>query len=227
MFRRRSDPMLAAICACYLGVVLFLIWNRAPTWDEGWFASPPYNLVHHGHFGTSTLDPQGYLLRPPLTHIDKITYWVLPLSLFAQTAWYSIFGFGLAQMRLMTALFGVLGILALYRWMTYLTGDRLAACVAALLMAQDNILIWRSADGRMDVMCLSLGLMGQASYLAWRAKSLSRAVLLAGIFLCLSGLTHPNGIIPLLCVIATALVLDAGRLRLAHLALFALPFLVG
>src|SRR5437867_4346525 len=98
MSRPRVDPLLLFICAGYLILTLILIRNRAPTWDEGWFASPPYNLVHHGHFGTSTIDPQGYLLRPPLTHIDRHTYWVLPLSLVAQSMWYAVAGFGLTQM---------------------------------------------------------------------------------------------------------------------------------
>jgi hypothetical protein len=194
---------IAVLCLCYLALEMGIIWHRAPTWDEGWFASPPYSLLHGDGFGTKTIDPQGYLLRPPLTHIDQRTYWVLPLNLLAQTGWYAIFGFGLIQMRLLTALFGVLAIIALYFWTLKLTGRALIASLAALLLAQDNIFLWRSADGRMDMMCLSLGLIGQAVYLVWRESNLNRAVLSGSVFICLAGLTHPNGVISLLTFTGT------------------------
>ena len=79
--------------------------SRQPVSDDGWFASPPYNLIHHGHFGTTTIDPHGYLLHPELTHINQRTYWALPADLLAQAAWYSVVGVGLVQMRLLTLLF--------------------------------------------------------------------------------------------------------------------------
>lgn len=217
----RGHAAFLAICVCFLLVELIVISSRRPESDDGWFASPPYNLLHHGHFGTTTIAPRGYLLRPELTHINQRTYWVLPLNLLAQAVWYAVFGFGLAQMRLLTLLFGLLGLVALYRWVVRLTDDRLAASIAALLMAQDNLITWRSADGRMDVMCLSLGLMGQAAYLAWRERSLGKALLVGNTLICLSLLTHPNGIIYFLCLVATVLVLDARRLRLAHILPFA------
>jgi 4-amino-4-deoxy-L-arabinose transferase-like glycosyltransferase len=227
MRRQQANTAMVVICMFYLAVVLVIIWNKAPTWDEGWFASPPYNLLHHGHFGTSTIDPQGYLLRAELTHINQRTYWVLPLSLLAQVPWYVAFGFGLVQMRLLTLVFGLLAIAALYTWTARLTGSWSAALVAGLLMAQDNILLWRSADGRMDVMCLALGLIGMAAYLRWRERSLSQALLIGSTFVCLAGLTHPNAIILLLCLIVTILVLDGPRLRWAHIVPFAVPFLIG
>ena len=227
MHRLRANAALVAICISYFAVVLVLICNRAPSWDEGWFASPAYNLAHHGHFGTTTIDPQGYLLRPELTHINQRTYWVLPFSLLLQIPWYAVFGFGLVQMRLMTALFGALAIIALHRWTLRLTGSHLSASVAALLMAQDNLLLLRSADGRMDVMCLSLGLMGQAAYLALRERSVAKALLAANTLLCLAFLTHPNAVIPLLTLTATVVVLDASRLRPAHIMSVAIPYLIG
>jgi 4-amino-4-deoxy-L-arabinose transferase-like glycosyltransferase len=224
-FKLRSNGALLVICAGFLLVVLAAIWSRAPEADDGWFASPPYNLLHHGHFGTTTIDPRGYLLRAELTRIDQRTYWVMPANLLAQAAWYTAFGFGLVQMRLLTLFFGLLGLAALYRWVLHLTHDHLAASVAALLMAQDSFIIWRSADGRMDVMCLSLGLLGQASYLAWRERNLPKALLVSNALIALSLLTHPNGIISFLCLAATVLVLDARRLRRAHLLMVAAPYL--
>src|SRR5215472_3785298 len=187
-----------AICLCFLAVVLLAAWNKVPLEDEGWFASPPYNLTHHGNFGTTTLDPRGYLLRPELTHIDRRTYWVLPLHLITQWVWYGFFGFGLLQLRMLSAVFGVVAIAALFRCAYRMTGELAGASLGALLMAQDNLFVWRSADGRMDVMCLGLGLAGLAAYLGRREQNLNRALLFGSSLVCLSLLTHPNGVIPLL-----------------------------
>ncbi|HJZ98773.1 MAG TPA: glycosyltransferase family 39 protein [Candidatus Solibacter sp.] len=223
----RAHAALVAICTAYLMVVLIISSCRPPTSDDGWFASPAYNFAHHGHFGTTTIDPQGYLLRPELTHINQRTFWVLPLELAAQVPWYAVFGFGLLQMRLLTALFGLLGIISIYIWTDRITGSRLAANIAALLMAQDITFLWRSADGRMDVMCLGLGMAGQAAYLLYRERSLSKAIVVGNTFVCLAGLTHPNGIILFLTLVVTMVVLDGRRLRLSHIVPFAIPFLIG
>jgi 4-amino-4-deoxy-L-arabinose transferase-like glycosyltransferase len=223
----RPNAGLLGICVLYLVSALAVSWNRPPSFDEGWFASPPYNLIHHGNFGTTTIDPRGLFLRSELTHINQRTYWVLPLHLVTQAAWYSIAGFGLFQMRLLSITFCLLGIAALYYWTLRLTGDRLAAILAGLLVAQDNVVVARSVDSRMDWMCLGLGLIAQAAYLYWREKSLSKAILVSNILICLSLLTHPNGIIMALCLVVTILVLDFRRLRPVHFLWFAAPYLVG
>jgi 4-amino-4-deoxy-L-arabinose transferase-like glycosyltransferase len=213
-------------CALY-GCLLFVYLTGPPVLDEGWFASPPYNLIHHGNFGTSTIDPNGYLLRSELTRIDQRTYWVLPLHLVTQYVWYLITGFGLFQMRLLSAAFGVAGVIAFYRFMIRLTGDVLGSAIATLLLAQDSLYLFRSANGRMDIMGLSLGLIGQAAYVGLRKRGLESALLVSGAFLCLALLTHPNAIISVLTVIAAGVILDGPRLKLRHIVPFALPFVIG
>jgi 4-amino-4-deoxy-L-arabinose transferase-like glycosyltransferase len=219
--------LVIAVCVGFAAIVIAASLTQFPTLDEGWFASPPYNLIHHGHYGTSTIDPWGYLLRPELKHIDQRTYWVLPVHLLAQSGWYAIFGFGNFQMRMLSGLFGILALIALDYWMLRVTGDRFAAAIATILMAQDTVLVFHSAVGRMDVMCLSLGMMAQAAYLGLRERSLSKAFLVSGALLTLCGLTHPNGVILLLTFIATVLILDRGKLRIGYLVPFALPFVIG
>jgi 4-amino-4-deoxy-L-arabinose transferase-like glycosyltransferase len=214
------------LCAFYV-CICFVYLFGPPLLDEGWFASPPYNLLHHGNLGTTTIDPTGYLMRPELTRIDQRTYWVLPFSFLAQSAWYFVTGFGLFQMRLLSVLFGAAGAFAIYRLMIRLTGDQLGSAIATLLFVQDNTILFRSANGRMDVMCLGLGLVGQAAYVSLRKRSLPVALLTSGTFLSLALLTHPNAIISVLTVIATALILDAPRLKFSHIVPFAAPFLVG
>jgi hypothetical protein len=223
----RPNAGLLGICALYFVMALAVSWNRPPSFDEGWFASPPYNLIHHGFMGTTTIDPRGLFLRSELTHINQRTYWVLPLNLVTQAALYSVAGFGLFQMRLLSMAWCLLGIVSIYFWTLRLTGDRLAALLAGLFVAQDNVVLARSVDSRMDWMCLGLGLIAQAAYLYWREKNLSKAVLVSNIAMCLSGLTHPNAIIMFLCLMATILVLDFKRLRPVHLLWFAAPYAVG
>ena len=43
--------------------------------DEGWFASPAFNLANHGFMGTTVL------YNPHLPRIQQHKYWILPLYL--------------------------------------------------------------------------------------------------------------------------------------------------
>jgi hypothetical protein len=50
-----------------------------PGTDEAWFASPALNLIAHGYFGASVLDPTAAFRKNNLTGIDRHTYWIVPL----------------------------------------------------------------------------------------------------------------------------------------------------
>ena len=64
-------------CAAFIASAVWIAYTAPPVEDEGWFASPAYNLIHHGHMGTSVLDPNGYILRPKFVGLETHTYWVL------------------------------------------------------------------------------------------------------------------------------------------------------
>ena len=99
----------AAVLVLYLLFTAGTALTKRPWSDEGWFASPAYNLAYHGYMGTSILEsvePRGQQKG-----IDKYTYWVMPLDIVAQAAWYRILGFGLFQMRMLSAFWGLVAIL--------------------------------------------------------------------------------------------------------------------
>ena len=98
--------------------------SAEPWQDEGWFASPAYNLLHHGHMGTTTLDPHGYILRQEFKGLARHTYWVLPAHLLAQAGWYAALGFGLLQMRLLSTLWSLLIVVSLFAIVKTITDRR-------------------------------------------------------------------------------------------------------
>jgi 4-amino-4-deoxy-L-arabinose transferase-like glycosyltransferase len=211
-------------CAAFVASGMWIACTAPPVEDEGWFASPAYNLIHHGHMGTSVLDPNGYILRPKFVGLETHTYWVLPADLVAQTIWYKAVGFGLLQMRLLSIAWGVLAIVATWLVVTRLARDEKVADLAAVLLGFDLLFVEYGTMGRMDVMCLALGLTGQAVYLALREKHFGWSLFLSHLLAAWSGLTHPNGLIPLAGLLILQAALDWRRGRLAYLALVALPY---
>jgi 4-amino-4-deoxy-L-arabinose transferase-like glycosyltransferase len=211
-------------CLAFVVCAVWVAHSAPPTTDEGWFASPAYNLIHHGHMGTSVLDPYGYVLRPKFEGLETHTYWVLPANLVAQAIWYKAFGFGLLQMRLLSIAWGVLAIVATWLVVMRLVGDERVAGLAAVLLGFDLMFVHFGAMGRMDMMCLSLGLAGQAAYMLWREKYFGWSLFLSHLLTALSGLTHPNGLIPLTGLVILQAAFDWKKIRLKYLALIALPY---
>lgn len=209
--------LVSAACIAY---------SAPPGTDEGWFASPAYNLIHHGHMGTSTLDPYGYVLRPKFEGLETHTYWVLPANLVAQAIWYKAFGFGLLQMRFLSIVWGVLAVASAWVVVRRLAGDPRVADLTAILLGFDLMFVHFGAMGRMDMMCLSLGMSGQAVYMVSREKHFAWSLFLSHLLTGLSGLTHPNSLIPLVGLIILQAAFDWKRIRVRYLALIALPYVL-
>src|ERR1019366_9170875 len=85
-----------------------------PGTDEAWFASPALNLITKGYFGTSVLDPTAAFRTNNLTGINQHTYWIVPLYPLVQAAWYLVVGFGLMQLRYLSAVWGLVAMWAWY-----------------------------------------------------------------------------------------------------------------
>lgn len=199
----RTPPSLVLLCiACLLfaGLCTWIARNAAPGTDEGWFASPAYNLLNEGHIGTTVLDPHGYILRPEFKGLEKYTYWVLPAHLVLQAGWYKLFGFSLMAMRALSIAWGFVLLISLYTIGRHITGEQGIAALATLLLGSDLLITQQGADGRMDMMCLGLGFAAQAVYLAWRKQRPGLALFISHLLISWSGLTHPNGIIPAACL---------------------------
>src|ERR1700682_2725438 len=102
--------------------------------DEGWFANAPLNLVTKGWMGTTVAEQAG---RPILNGIDRYTYWVMPLHLVLQAAWYKIFGFSLLTMRSLSLVFGLVALGSWFLTMKALSQSNQVATLTVVLLALD------------------------------------------------------------------------------------------
>ena len=79
----------------------------------------------------------------------------------------------------------------------------------------------------MDMMCEALGLGGIAAFLWLRQKNLFWAILAGHAGVAAAGLAHPMALGAAAGLIALTLYYDRRRIRIAHMALAAVPYLVG
>lgn len=191
----RPGMLLVSACCVYLCLVLVIALNCPPDGDEAWFASPAYDLIHHGNLGTLVLDPYGYFLHSRLIGIETHTYWALPFHFVVQALWYKLLGFGLLQMRLISAIAGMSVLVSLFAIVVELISDAYVAALAVVLVAFDLVLTEFGGKGRMDMLCLALGLGAQAVFLVLRRRHLASALLMSNLLGSWSVSTHPNGTI--------------------------------
>ena len=198
-----------------------------PGTDEAWFASPALNLITHGHFGTSVLDPTAAFRKNNLTGIDRHTYWIVPLYPLVQAAWDRVAGFGLTHVRYFSAVWGLVAMWAWYRILTIVSGDRRVAILALGLMAVDFTFVLAASWGRMDMMAAALGCAGLAAYLSLREKHLVRAILVSQACVAAAGLSHPLALGYFVGLAALTLYCDWRRIRFPHVMAACVPYLVG
>ncbi len=116
--------------------------SRAAFIDEGWIAAPGYDLAFHGKMGSPGLEPTGSWLTQELKGIQDYTYWIMPLDPVAQAGWYRLFGFGLIQMRMLSAVWGLVALLAWSAIVWIVSGDCVAAGLTAFLISVDFTFLW-------------------------------------------------------------------------------------
>ena len=217
--------LLVIAASFYLIATYKIATSKEPFVDEGWIASPGYNLAFHGFMGTSVLDPHGSWLHGELKGIRQYTYWIMPLDILAQAAWYRLFGFGIVQVRLLAATFGALALLAWFVIVERIMQNSLAASLTVLLTAFDFTFLWSAADGRMDMMCVALGSAGLAVYLYLRERNLGLAIFLGNCLAACSVFTHPNGVVWVLLLFVLILLYDRRNLKIGYAACVA-PYLI-
>lgn len=221
-FRR---GLLLAAAAVSMVLALLVAHSRIPWSDEGQFSSAAYTLARHGFLGTTVFDPV-VAKSLGLTRIDQRTYWVLPLYLVGQSLWLRVFPATVVGVRMFSA-FWIPG--ALYAFWRFLTGIGMkprASALAVCLLASSYIFNDSAGFARPDTMCLTLGLLGLASYVTWRSCHFHRALLVSNAFIAASGLTHPNGVFHLLGLAVVVLCFDRRKLNWSALAAAATPYLV-
>jgi 4-amino-4-deoxy-L-arabinose transferase-like glycosyltransferase len=154
---RVARPALALLLL--LALALWNLSGPAPWWDEGWTLSVARNLAERGHYGRLQA---GELASGGLEASPIIT---LPVA-----AAFEVFGVGLWQGRLFSALCTV-GALLLMWWLAAQLFDRRIAAVtlATLLLLSAHpqlnpLLLGRQALGELPMLLFALG--GYAALLA-------------------------------------------------------------
>jgi len=200
----------------FLGLYLVLAWAGAhsllPWCDEGWFSDPAWNLMHRGVLGNSILDPTASFREVNLAGIDRHAYWIMPLYVLAQVPWYKLAGFGLMQMRLLSALWGLPLLLAWWFILSRLAPDPAVAPLAVTFLAVDFNVINAASAGRMDMMVAALGACGVALFLSRRESSLPQALFLGFAATGCACLTHPNAVFFAADVLFLAVYFDRAQL---------------
>ena len=226
-----SIRFLAAPLVLFLALALGSTLTKRPWVDEAWFASPAYDLASHGRMGTHVLEPRGShlsVLNPAasLERIDQHTYWVMPLHLLVLACSFKIAGFSLTVMRLPAVLWGLAALLAWYVIVRRLGGSRALGGLAVLLIGVDYAFVNSASDGRMDMMCASLGYLALAAYLQFRETRLTTAVLLSQSLAAMSVFTHPNGVLAAAGLLVTFFYLDRQRFTWRLVPLAGAPYVI-
>jgi len=223
---RNQTPYLAvviSVTALYVALAIGSALTETPMIDEGMFASPGLNLATKGFMGTTVLEPSGSALK----NINQRTYWVMPLHLMNQAFWYKVFGFSLFSMRSLSIFWGVIALLSWLLIMNFLTENKTVALLGFVLIAFDYHFIRTAAVGRMDMMSAALGFAALAAYLSLRERNFAGAILASQSLVVASGLTHFMGTLPFVGLLFITLYFDRRRIKPRHLAVAAIPYLVG
>ncbi len=220
---RTRAILIGSTVSLYLMLAFTMALTKRPWCDEAWFATPALSLITTGHLSTTNLETAGTWLQG----IDKYTYWMMPLDLLAQAAWYRVVGFGLLSMRTLSILWGLVALGSWFIVVHRLTGRPMVALLTLLFTATDFIFVRGAGDGRMDMMNAALGFAALAAYLHWREGRLVLAIAISHTLAAASMLTHPNGLLPWAGLVGLACYLDGRRLRVWHAGVAAVPYIVG
>lgn len=220
---RNRIIILIFIAAIFLTFASGSALTNRPQIDEGMFASPAFNLERNGFFGTTNLETG----HTKLTRIEQRTYWVMPLFLLNASASFKAFGVSLFTMRLVSIFWGLIFIFAGYLIALKSSESKNIALLGAAFLACDYMVLDTASQARPDMMCAALGFSAIAAFLVWREKNFSLAVLSSQTLVVLAGLTHPNGLLAFFAVAFLTLVFDFKQIKLKHLGIALIPYLIG
>jgi len=223
----REKPVYFVIVG--IGLVLYLAllvsaskaikpWN-----DEAMSADAAYNLSTQGHTGVSFFDEKS----PLFPGISRHSYYIFPLQLCVLAVWYKIVGFSLLSTRVISVLWTLLILTALYWMLKLLTRDRALAALAAVATALDYHMMTEAAFGRYDTMVAGLGFSSYAIYLYLRERNFRWALILSNCCTLAAGATHPNGLLFFIGLWFLVFYFDRKRIGWIDLCLCAVPYLIG
>ncbi len=215
---------IASVIVVYLALAIGRTVTDSPGCDEGWFASPALNLATKGHMGTTVIEESNLAMT---TGIHQYTYWIMPLNVLTQAAWYKAFGFGLFSMRSISIVCGLLALAAWLSIMQSLSGEKKVTLLAFALIALDFAFIRSASTGRMDMMSAALNFTAFAAYLQLRDRNFTLAILVSQSLVVASGLTHPNGFLGFIGLAFLTLYFDRRSIKWRHILLASVPYAVG
>jgi hypothetical protein len=226
--KRWQTVLLILGTVVYLAVAAAVARSRAPFIDEAWYSMPAWNLAFNGSMGTPVIEPSASPMpgmNVSLTGIRQHTYWLMPLPIVLEAAWFRAAGFSIVTMRQFSTLWAVLVLGAWYFLLRRLSGSAGIALAGILLIAFDETFLLRAAFGRMEMMSAALGFWGIEIYLRQREASLSRALFFGNLLVAAAGLSHPNGgLLALPALMFLVIRLDRRRLRFSSLLPVALAY---
>lgn len=197
--------------------------TRRPWWDEGLFADVAINFRNHGHLGSTVLAESGYRVLP---HVHQYTYWQFPLYFVVLGSWLRLLPEGIVSIRLFSTCCALLYLICWFFLVRKLSGNEaLAICVTSFL-ALDYEVLSAAANGRMDMLCATLGQAALAAFFYWEDSHWRRAVFVAACFGSAALFTHPMGAL-INVVLAIVILLRRREIQWKGLAIAALPYLVG
>jgi len=213
----------AILVVIYAALVIALARTRKPWNDEAMSASAGLTLATKGYLAIPSFDEHD----PGMQDIHRRMYYIMPLQMIVMAPWYKIVGFSLFTTRMLAALWAIVYFYALYRLVKLFSGNSAIAWLAVALTAFDYQIISSAAFGRYDTMVAALGFSAYALFMVLRQRRFLLAMLASNACVVAAGLTHPNGLVYFLGLWFLILYYDWRSLRFKHLAIAAVPYLVG
>lgn len=212
-----------AILLIYFVFGLGLLYTRVPQADEGTFGNAGYLFATQGYLGMPTVESAGHAW---LNGLDRYMYWNMPLYMLTVGVWFKVFGVSIFGQRMICLLFGAAASLSWQFIVWKLTNNRRLALLALALVALNYDVLNVASIGRIDMMAAALWALAGASYLGLRERSLHSAMAATHTLLAMSVMTHPYGVFGGFMVCSFMVWLDRSRIRISHMAVAVLPYLV-
>jgi hypothetical protein len=225
VIRASKTAWLLAGSLFFIALLLTIgyIFTRSPWWDEGLFADVALNFRNYGHFGSSVLDPNGYLQWPG---VHRYTYWQFPMYLVTLGTWFHFVPATMRWMRILSLLWGGVYLVSWFLLVrAWSRNERLALFVTCIL-ALDYAVISASSDGRMEMMCAALGYAAMATYVSLRETRWTTGLMLASLLAAASLFCHPMGVITNVSL-AVLILLDWRQIKWRWLWVACIPYAIG
>ena len=221
-WRKGHYVAVVGLVLVYVALLIAAAHTRKPWNDEAMSADAAYNLSTRGETGVDFFDEQS----PFFPGIRRHTYYIFPFQLCVLAVWYKLAGFSLVSTRVISILWTLLMLGAIYCLVRTLTRDITIAGLAALLTAIDYHIMTEAAFGRYDTMVAALGFSAYALYVRLRERNLRVALLAGNVCVVMAGATHPNGLLFFIGLWFIILYFDRQRIRWRDLCLCGAPYVI-